>query len=361
VVLVIYYISITRILTHFSQSLTNTMSQPTAKTQTNDWNSGTKSGLVSIGTHNLHVQISGGDHVPTKPTVLVIPGVTNSSLSWRGVARLAAAHTRILLYDRSGFNLSESSPLLPSPENIAKELQALLRSADVKPPYILLAHSWGGIIAREVIALFSSEGRLDEIAGLILVDANQLRTNSVLPWMDPVFGAVQEGLDWLKVQDLEARTALTADEWEVYVTELNGAKHKAQAMLERGEVAASYAACEKKMEALKKQRGGSECLLGSSPVCVVRGHADRDLKTAFEAGLARGNGTKEERARYRELVESWEEKDKILQGEALKLSSNRKWMEAVKSGHDVQLVEPDIIVEAIEWVTSTLPGRSRLA
>lgn len=327
------------------------MSKPA--TEATDGNRDSKSCLISIGTHKLHIQVSGPDHAST-PTVIVIPGVTDSSLSWTALARLASPLTRILLYDRSGFHLSEPSPLPPSPENIAKELQLLLRASNIKGPYILLAHSLGGIIAREVLALFHSAGQGDEIAGLILVDANQPRTKSVLPWMDPVFAAVQKGLDWVKVQDWDRRTALTASEWEAFLTELHSEKHREQAMRERTEVAASYGACEESMERLRRLRGDFAKPFGKRPICVVKGHADRDLMTAFEAGLARGNGTEEERARYRDLLETWKEKDKVLQSEALGLSSDSRWMEAERSGHDVQLVEPTIIVEAIGWVLNNL-------
>jgi pimeloyl-ACP methyl ester carboxylesterase len=117
--------------------------------------------LVDIGTHRLHVQCSGTG----LPAVVFDAALGGSSLSWSLVHPAIASLTHACVYDRAGFGWSEAGPLPRTAGRIADELYELLRSAAVSGPYVLVGHSYGGLVAR----LFASR-HPERTAGLVLVE-----------------------------------------------------------------------------------------------------------------------------------------------------------------------------------------------
>lgn len=65
--------------------------------------------------------------------------------------------------------------------------------------------------------------------------------------------------------------------------------------------------------------------------------------------MAKGNGTDEQRSRMRELIETWTEKEEMLQREQLVYSTNSTVMIAEESGHRIELTQPDVIADAVKW------------
>jgi pimeloyl-ACP methyl ester carboxylesterase len=88
-----------------------------------------------------------------------------SSLSWSlvqpGIARL----TRACAYDRAGFGWSEAGPMPRTAGRVADELHLLLRAADIPPPYVLVGHSFGGLVVRLLAARHPAD-----VAGLVLIE-----------------------------------------------------------------------------------------------------------------------------------------------------------------------------------------------
>lgn len=314
----------------------------------NEWASGDKSGQVSIGSHSLSLHVSGPDRQPGEPVAIVIQGLATSMQAFAGVRRLLSPFIRTYAYERSGYGQSDSSPERPTSTTIAAELDLLLKSANIPPPYILVVHSWGGILAREFIAL-----RPDDIAGLVLIDANQEHTLEVLDWRDPSIRAVAGKLDYFEVTGVRRNHKLTETEWREYQDVENSPKHKKQAAAEWLEYAGSF-----KVLASKRQLNRNPPLLGDRPVCVVMAHNEMDHQKLYDAGVKAGNGTQQERAAFRELLRTWEEKDKRLQMEQLSLSGNGRWVVAEESGHNVHLTQPEVVAEATRWVLDDFMGRS---
>ena len=117
--------------------------------------------LISIGTHRLHLHCAGDG----QPTVVFDAALGASSLSWSLVHPEVARVTRACVYDRAGFGWSEAGPLPRTAGRIATELRQLLQSAGVPPPYVLVGHSFGGLVMR----LFTARHRAD-VAGLVLIE-----------------------------------------------------------------------------------------------------------------------------------------------------------------------------------------------
>ena len=117
--------------------------------------------LVRVGTHRLHIRCEGHG----TPAVIFDAALGGSSLSWSLVQPGVARVTRACAYDRAGFGWSEAGPLPRTAGRIADELRDLLREAGVRPPYLLVGHSFGGLVMR----LLASRCR-DEVAGLVLIE-----------------------------------------------------------------------------------------------------------------------------------------------------------------------------------------------
>ena len=117
--------------------------------------------LISIGTHYLHINCAGTGH----PTVLFDAALGASSLSWSLVQPEVARITRSCTYDRAGFGWSDAGPMPRTAGRIADELHLLLRACEIRPPYVLVGHSFGGMVMR----LFTARHRGD-VAGLVLIE-----------------------------------------------------------------------------------------------------------------------------------------------------------------------------------------------
>ncbi len=88
-----------------------------------------------------------------------------SSISWSLVQPAVAQRTRACSYDRAGFGWSDAGPMPRTAGRVADELRALLDRAGVPPPFVLVGHSFGGLVMR----IFAARHRA-EVAGLVLVD-----------------------------------------------------------------------------------------------------------------------------------------------------------------------------------------------
>src|SRR4051812_22121367 len=108
---------------------------------------------------------------PEAPRTMVLPGV--------------AQFTRVCAYDRPGTYASigeddfiSRSDAIAQPRTapeIVADLHALLQAAEVPGPYVLAAHSLGGLFARLYASTYP-----DEVVGLVLVDAYSERLETLM-------------------------------------------------------------------------------------------------------------------------------------------------------------------------------------
>lgn len=134
-------------------------------------------------TRSMHLECRGTG----SPTVVFISGGVNSAAIWSmpydfdhptpTVFPEVSRFTRVCAYDRpntatpapnDGISLGTSTPVTGSvtAANGVIDLHRLLHRAGVPGPYVLVAHSFGGLIAR----LYSSTYP-DQVAGLVLIDS----------------------------------------------------------------------------------------------------------------------------------------------------------------------------------------------
>lgn len=138
-------------------------------------------GLFDVGDgRQMYLECRGSG----SPTVVFVSGQRASAQDWMEVADEVdgpavfddvAQHTRVCAYDRPGTPVGESfsrSDPAPMPTTVAaavEDLHALLEAADEAEPFVLVAHSVGGLIGRLYASTYP-----DQVLGLALVDATSI-------------------------------------------------------------------------------------------------------------------------------------------------------------------------------------------
>ncbi len=98
-------------------------------------------------------------------TVLFESGIAATHLNWFNIQEKVSKFAFTASYDRGGLGWSDSTQTARTPANLATELHELLQIAGIKPPYILVGHSFGGLVMRQFALLYP-----DEVTSVILVD-----------------------------------------------------------------------------------------------------------------------------------------------------------------------------------------------
>lgn len=115
--------------------------------------------LVDIGGHLLHLVEKG----KTGPTVILESGISATCLNWAAIQEQVADFARVYSYDRAPLGWSDPTVKPRTLLNLVDELRALL--TDIPQPYILVGHSFGGMLVRAYAVKYPAE-----VAGLVLVD-----------------------------------------------------------------------------------------------------------------------------------------------------------------------------------------------
>lgn len=99
------------------------------------------------------------------PAVIFDAGLGDQIRAWAMVQPAVAKGTRVCSYDRAGLGFSDPSGRPGTAANAMDDLHRLLAAASIKPPYVLVGHSLGGMYMQ----LFADRYR-SEVAGMVLVD-----------------------------------------------------------------------------------------------------------------------------------------------------------------------------------------------
>ena len=119
--------------------------------------------LVELKGRKDHVRCAGQG----SPTAILEAGLPGNSLAWMSVFSEIAELTRVCTYDRPGYGWSDPADSPRTAEIIVQELRMLLQGADIKPPYVLVGHSFGGLLMQLYAARFPND-----VEGMVLVDSS---------------------------------------------------------------------------------------------------------------------------------------------------------------------------------------------
>ncbi len=104
-------------------------------------------------------------HGPAGPTVILESGLAASSLSWSLVQDRIAEFAHVCSYDRAGFGWSSPARSPRTVQAVVEELRTVLESGGLSAPFVLVGHSYGGLIVRAFAHLYPAL-----VAGLVLID-----------------------------------------------------------------------------------------------------------------------------------------------------------------------------------------------
>ncbi len=128
--------------------------------------------LNDVGDHRLYLSCTGSG----EPTVILEPGLGETSAAWGWIAPTVSAHTRVCVYDRAGRGRSDPSRDPQDGDQIATDLHTLLERAGVTGPLVMVGHSLGGLYVLDYAARYPQQ-----IAGLVLLDATPPTAFTSLP------------------------------------------------------------------------------------------------------------------------------------------------------------------------------------
>ncbi|MBV8846985.1 MAG: alpha/beta hydrolase [Bryobacterales bacterium] len=250
----------------------------------------------------LHLYCTGSG----SPTIVLETGIGTDWISWRPLSSALAESHKVCVYDRAGYAWSDPGPMPRTALATATDLHAMLANAPVAGPYLLVAHSFGGYIARMYASRYE-----DSLSGIVMVDPLQEEDGhapnpgprGLLALLPPI------GLDRLK-RLYKGAAALPPD-----------LKDAPEPYQDRFIFASS-------MVQLKSERNEFDSLpLSEQELAGVQFPADVPL-TVITAGHD---------------PEHWRRQERLVH-----MSRLGAHVRAADSGHSVQQFQPDIIMNAVE-------------
>lgn len=121
--------------------------------------------LIDMGGWRLHLNCT-GEVSDSQPTVVLEAGVGDFSVEWSLVQPRVARFARACSYDRAGSAWSDLGPRPRTMHQIVWELHTLLEKAGERGPYLLVGHSWGGMLVQVYAMTYPAD-----VAGMVLVDS----------------------------------------------------------------------------------------------------------------------------------------------------------------------------------------------
>jgi pimeloyl-ACP methyl ester carboxylesterase len=280
--------------------------------------------LYLVNDRNMHINCTGSG----SPTVILEAGLGIwSSAQWFDVQPAVAEFSKVCSYDRAGILWSEPSPARRSAVGMSDELHKLLQAAGVEPPYVLAAHSIGGVLAR----MFQSQYP-NEVAGLVLIDASH-------PGQAERFGENRSGVPFRqRFRRFLSEIGVT----RVILARDDGPPFIPQRVVDsvRPHVPQSFAAINSEMAAAQTITDESQRISTSAG----------SLNMLPVVVLTRGESPTQE------FQATW----LSLQEELAALSNNSAHRVVPNAGHNIHLDDPDAVIAAIRAVVTAASDGGRV-
>ncbi len=288
--------------------------------------------MVQVGDHRMHVMRSGQG-----PTVVFENGPGGVALDWSLVAPQVDEYATTIAYDRAGLGWSEPADGPRDINTLVAELKRTLEAIEAPAPYVLVGHSYGGLIVRAYAYTYP-----EDVAGLVLVDAahedqfefypdeyaakadGMSRMMARLRW---VYRAVNgSGIPALFPSNFAAPIAAKLPE-EIAVARTAAAlMDSSQAVATTEEMAALSVSFDQVREVRKP--------LGNVPVRIIT----HGVAPGTEAGIPAGLED--------EVEAAWQ----TMQESLLEISDDSSLRIAEGAGHDIMVENPTVVIEAINEI-----------
>jgi pimeloyl-ACP methyl ester carboxylesterase len=118
---------------------------------------------------------------PASSFVVVFEAGSRGTIAkWGKVLEGASRDATVFAYNRPGYGNSEAAATPRDGRTVVEELRQVLRQKGLKPPYVLVGHSLGGLYMQLFARAYP-----EEVKGLVLVDAmypRQVKATRDFPW-----------------------------------------------------------------------------------------------------------------------------------------------------------------------------------
>lgn len=276
-------------------------------------------------------------------TVLLEAGSRGDSTTWYRVQPLLAKRMRVCSYDRAGYGFSDEGPMPRDVDADVRDLDALITAAGMKTPLVLVGHSLGTDIVRRYAELQS-----DRVAGLVLVDPPEHYIAKYAPdWDASERAATKQRFVFLQ-RCLDAATEGTLAEAEGDLKQCIAAPDPAWP----DAVSASIRAYKLKpgfWRTIKSELAYNDTVF-STPIAVQEKKSDLPVSI-----LVAANTFAEAPSPLREAFEKSRERT-IREIAANTTRSDR--VDVADSGHDMQVDQPQAIVDAVTTLLKRLEVES---
>lgn len=287
--------------------------------------------MVDVDGYRLHINCQGIG----SPTVIMESGLGEPSLNWALVQPQISTTTRVCVYDRAGLGWSDKSPKPRTADIMVDELHTLLKNANIEDPYIMVGHSTGGMLVR-----FYAHTYPTEVVGMVLVDSQHEEQFSRLS------PAIQQNIKTLFAQSnqsLPLYRILINSGISVLVPAVAALADNPKFPSPARETFTALAISDPKMaeaqaaeqdaifDSLTVVRAAHITSLGNIPLVVLYRGVDDDPTPGL-------------------TLEENKQRWLGLQTELATLSPQGKLVVADKSGHHIQLDQPNLVIDAIEQV-----------
>jgi pimeloyl-ACP methyl ester carboxylesterase len=123
--------------------------------------------MVNVDGRPMRVWTAGLEQrQPREPVVILEAGAGEGLDNFKPVFEQVGRVAPVIAYDRRGLGQSAADSVKPTLRRVAQTLHALLQELSVPPPYVLVGHSWGGLLTRAYVDQYATE-----VVGLVLLDA----------------------------------------------------------------------------------------------------------------------------------------------------------------------------------------------
>lgn len=249
--------------------------------------------LIDIGGRSLFVVCEGEG----TPTVVLEHGLGSTGTDWDEVQEALAEDTKVCFYSRAGMLFSGASEEpTRTAQDAADDLSLLIENAELEGPYVLVGHSFGGFVIR----LYADQ-HLEEVVAMVLIDTSHED----------------------QLERFEDR--LSADAWAALSESLRSNAENMDLRASSDDMASV----------------GS---LGDLPLLVIA--AEAEVVDAENVGVPQ--------AIVDEVNRVSNELGPDLQSELADLSTNSQLITAEGSGHYVHLDRPDVVIDAIRSLLTSI-------
>lgn len=287
--------------------------------------------MYNVDGLDMHLDCRGSG----EPTIVLEAGLTFGSTSWALVHDALSEGTQVCAYDRAGIDWSEPTDEVLSASIVVERLHGLLTTAEIQPPYLLVGMSAGGIFVREYFRTYP-----DGVEGMVFVDSSHEQQDNRLPKFDSI-ETMNNALSlcrWVQplglvraagfLEDVASQFQLPAPLLEVLLANMNQS-HSCKAMLNE-----SHGFIREVVDA------EPPASLGDLPLVVLSQGNE-------PTGMAQLGLTDVMAQQQREV---WD----LLQQELASLSSRGEQRIAERSGHLIQIEQPDLVIEEINTLVQRL-------